>query len=149
MTWPWNPSRLRGGSRILFRRGCTHLLLYFNTNKPPTFFFLQNTNCIRKPQVISGGGGAQPLHPPPRSTPETPGNFWWGVCHPVLQILTLFHTKKYNFPHPFSDQSSKIHTHLKGWSAIRGHGLFGEGNCCETKIILVHASCCLTQVSSN
>ena len=34
------------------------------------FFFLQNTSCIKKPQVISGGGGVQPLHPPPRSAPE-------------------------------------------------------------------------------
>ena len=60
----------RGGSRIFFRRGCTRLLLYFNTNKPHSFFFfLQNTSCIRKPKVISGGGGAHPLHPPPRSTP--------------------------------------------------------------------------------
>ena len=58
----------RGGSRIFFRRGCTRLLLYFNTNKPQSFFFLQNTNCIRKPQVISGEG-AHPLHPPPRSAP--------------------------------------------------------------------------------
>ena len=34
------------------------------------FFFLQNTSCIRKPQVISGGGGdAHSLHPPPRSAP--------------------------------------------------------------------------------
>ena len=35
-------------------------------------FFLQNTSCIRKPQVISegmGGGGAHPLHPPTRSAP--------------------------------------------------------------------------------
>ena len=33
-----------------------------------SFFFLQDTSCIRKPQVISrGGGGAHPLHPPPRS----------------------------------------------------------------------------------
>ena len=33
-------------------------------------FFLQNTSCIRKPQVISGGGGgAHPLHPSPRSAP--------------------------------------------------------------------------------
>ena len=31
-------------------------------------FFLQNTSCIRKPQVISRGG-AHPLHPPPRSAP--------------------------------------------------------------------------------
>ena len=59
----------RGRSRIFFRRGCTRLLLYFNTNKPHSFF-LQNTSCIRKPQVISGrGGGAHPLHPPPRSAP--------------------------------------------------------------------------------
>ena len=32
------------------------------------FFFLQNTSCIRKPQVISGEG-AHPPHPPPRSAP--------------------------------------------------------------------------------
>ena len=32
---------------------------------------LQNTSCIRKPQVISGRtGGAHPLHPPPRSAPD-------------------------------------------------------------------------------
>ena len=35
------------------------------------FFFLQNTSCIRKPQVISRGGGAHPLHPSPRSAPVT------------------------------------------------------------------------------
>ena len=31
-----------------------------------------------------------------------------GVCRPVVQILTLFQTKTCNFPHPFSDQTSKI-----------------------------------------
>ena len=62
----------RGGSRIFFRRGCTRLLLYFNTNKP--LFFSQNTSCIRKPQVISvGGGGVHtpcplPLDPPLEKT---------------------------------------------------------------------------------
>ena len=55
----------RGRSRIFFRGGCTLLLLYFNTNKPHSFFW-QNTSCIRKLQVISEGG-AHPLHPPPRS----------------------------------------------------------------------------------
>ena len=54
---------------FFFRRGCTRLLLYFNANRPHSFLFLQNTNCIRKPQVISGGEGAHPLHPPPRSAP--------------------------------------------------------------------------------
>ena len=46
-----NKQSYSGGSRIFFRRGCTCLLLYFNTNKPHSFF-LQNTSCIRKPQVI-------------------------------------------------------------------------------------------------
>ena len=35
------------------------------------FFFWQNTSCIRKPQIISGTGGAHPQHPPPRSAPES------------------------------------------------------------------------------
>ena len=34
------------------------------------FSFWQNTSCIRKLQVISGGGGGvHPLHPPPRRAP--------------------------------------------------------------------------------
>ena len=59
---------LQGRIQDFFRRGCTRLFLYFNTNKPQ-FFFLQNTSCIRKLQVISGRGSAYPLHPPPRSAP--------------------------------------------------------------------------------
>ena len=59
---------LQGRIQDFFRRGCTRLFLYFNTNKPQ-FFFLQNTSCIRKLQVISGRGGAYPLHPPPRYAP--------------------------------------------------------------------------------
>ena len=35
------------------------------------------------------------------------------VCHPVLQILTLFQTKKCYFSHPFTDQTSKIHTRFQ------------------------------------
>ena len=55
---------------FVYQRGCTRLLLCFNTNKPHSFFFLQNASCIRKPQVILGrGGGAHPLHPPSRSAP--------------------------------------------------------------------------------
>ena len=42
-----------------------------------------------------------------------PGGYSWeflvGVCCPVLQILTLLQTKKCYFPHPFSDQTSKMH----------------------------------------
>ena len=39
-------------------------MFYFNTNKPQSFFF-QNTSCIRKPQVISGGGGKGGASPVP------------------------------------------------------------------------------------
>ena len=58
----------QGRIQDFFRRGCTRLLFYFNTNKPHSFF-LQNTICIRKPQVISEGGGGRtpcilPLDPP-------------------------------------------------------------------------------------
>ena len=58
----------RGGSRIFFRRRST-----CSTSTPINHivFFLQNTSCIRKPQVISGRGRrAHPLHPPPRCAPE-------------------------------------------------------------------------------
>ena len=75
----------RGGSRIFNRRGCTRLLLYFATNKPLSFFFWQNTSCIRKRQVISGGGGgvrAPCTHPrdPPRG----------GVINCQLSVLVNF-----------------------------------------------------------
>ena len=33
-------------------------------------FFLQNTSCIKKPQVISAGGGCAPPAPSPRSAPD-------------------------------------------------------------------------------
>ena len=45
------------------------------------------------------------------------GGYSWefqvGVCRPLLQILTLFQTKKCHFQHPFSDQTSKIHTRFQ------------------------------------
>ena len=52
----------RGGSRIFFTRGCTRLLLYFNTNKPHSVFFAEY-------QLYWGGGGVctpctLPLDPP-------------------------------------------------------------------------------------
>ena len=40
-------------------------LVSLNTNKPDSFFFLQNTSCIRKRQVIPGGGGCAPPAPSP------------------------------------------------------------------------------------
>ena len=61
-----NATKLRGGCRIFFRRGCTRLLLYFNTNKPHSFFFfcripvvLENRRSSRR------GGGCAPPAPSP------------------------------------------------------------------------------------
>ena len=62
--WACSKIQCRGGSRIFFWRGYTRLLLFFNTNKPHSYFFWQNTSCIRKMQVISGGGGAPPAPSP-------------------------------------------------------------------------------------
>jgi len=38
-----------------------------------------------------------------------------GVCHLVLQILTPFSVQNIPFLHPFSDLTSKIHTHFQTW----------------------------------
>ena len=45
------------------------LMVYFNTNKTQSFFFLQNTNCIKTSQVIFGGGGGAGGGGPPCSLP--------------------------------------------------------------------------------
>ena len=52
-------SKARGGSRIFFRGwGGGGAVVSCSTSTPIIhFFFLQNTSCIRKPQVISGEGG--------------------------------------------------------------------------------------------
>ena len=55
----------RGGSRIFLGGGG---LVSCSTSRPINHivcFFLQNTSCIRKPQVISGGGGGGGAPPPP------------------------------------------------------------------------------------
>ena len=54
-----------------------------------------------------------------------PGRYSWeflvGVCRPVLQILTLFQTKKCHFPHPFSDKTSKNNAHFQTWPLCRNY----------------------------
>ena len=57
----------RGGSRIFFRRGCTRLLLYFNTNKPDSFFFGRIPVVLGNRRSSRGGGAhpcTLPLDPP-------------------------------------------------------------------------------------
>ena len=54
--------------------------------------FFQNTSCIRKPQVISGGGGVHLLHPPsgsapaPVTVPEVFANFTWPRCPLISKV---------------------------------------------------------------
>ena len=53
------------------------------------------------------------------------GGYSWkfsaGVCCADLQILTLFQTKKKNFPHSFSYQTFKIHTPFQTWPLGRNN----------------------------
>ena len=57
--------RLRGGSRIFFRRGCTRLFLYFNTNKPRSFFFCTIPVVLENRRSSQGGEGCAPPAPSP------------------------------------------------------------------------------------
>ena len=54
----------RGGSRIFFRRGCTRVLLYFNTNKPHIFSFGRIPVVLENRRSSRGGGGAHPCTAP-------------------------------------------------------------------------------------
>ena len=62
---------LQGRIQDFFRRGWIRLLLYFNTNKPHRFFFFGRIRVVLENCRSSwgGGGGAHPLHPPPRTAP--------------------------------------------------------------------------------
>ena len=66
--WSLALTSSRGGSRIFFRKGCTRLLLYFNTNKPHSFF-LGRIPVVLENRRSSQGGGVRtpctlPLDPP-------------------------------------------------------------------------------------
>ena len=79
--------KCRGGSRIFFRRGCTRLLLYFNTNKPHGFF-CRIPVVLENRRSSQGGGG---VRPPPRSAPEV--NFSTTTSL-YLVTLKIFESKK-------------------------------------------------------
>ena len=61
-----DPGSFLGGGAFV---SCSTSTTSTPINHVAFFFFLQNTSCIRKLQVISGRGGAHPLQPPPRSAP--------------------------------------------------------------------------------
>ena len=59
--------------------------------------------------------------PPPPRVAGYSWKFLMGVCRPVLQILTLFQTKKCHFLHPISDQTSKIRNRFQIWPLGRNY----------------------------
>ena len=69
----------RGGSRIFFRRGCTRLLLYFNTNKPHSFFFWRIPVVLDNRRSSRGGGCAPPAPSP-----------WIRPCVKIYILLLFF-----------------------------------------------------------
>ena len=74
-------------------------------------FLSQNVRGLRGAYVAGQLGG---------------GGYFWeflvaGLCRPVLQILTLFQTRKCHFPHPLSDQTHKIHTRFQTWPFGRNY----------------------------
>ena len=68
-------------------------MFYFNTNKPQSFFF-QNTSCIRKPQVISGGGGGKGCASPVPSPKIRP---WVSNLVKVFERITIISVTIYDF----------------------------------------------------
>ena len=60
------------------------------------------------PNLVTPGGGV------------LPGILGGGVA-PGSPSLTRFQTKKCNFPHPFSDQTFKIHTRFQIWPLGRSY----------------------------
>ena len=53
----------------IFRRGCTRLLLYFNTNKPRSFFFFAEYQLYQKTAGHLRGKGCAPPSPSPQIRP--------------------------------------------------------------------------------
>ena len=86
---------------FFFTRGCTRLLLYFNTNKPHSVFFAEY-------QLYWGGGGVHPLHPPPRSAPGASTITLWVVSHKMI-------TWQKHFPRFVHIKMESVQSFFLGW----------------------------------
>ena len=65
--------------------------------------------------------------------------FLVGVYRPVLQILTLFQTKKCHFPKPeFSEQTSKIHTRFQTWPLRKNYVIVTQIRAHTKKLLQIH-----------
>ena len=88
---------MTGADPGFFKRGCTRLLLASIPINNIVFCFLQNTSCIRKPQVISGeeGGGGTPCTLP--LDPPMYELFTFGLCQYAGSTLFLRLQSRNNF----------------------------------------------------
>ena len=98
------------------------------SNKPPCLGFHSIKHTPRASQIIHHTSRVQVYfswvnqsltHKNPQKVKIFPGGVLLGiiggVCNPVLQILTLFRTKKCIFSYPSSDLASEIHTRFQTW----------------------------------
>ena len=81
--------RCRGESRIFFRRGCTRLLLYFNTNKPHSFFCRIPVALENRRSSQGGGGGGVRT---PCTLPQDPPLHCYisGMTHAKIIVILAF-----------------------------------------------------------
>ena len=104
----------RGGSRIFFRRGCTRLLLYFNTNKPHSFCRIP---VVLENRRSSRGGGVRtpctlPLDPPLYNVLfklpyiKEKLNLLTNCLNFSRSLLQIFHVFVCNFSRDFNLQKS-------------------------------------------
>ena len=121
----------RGGSRIFFRRGCTRLLLYFNTNDSFLFFFAEYQLYEKTAGHLRGGGVRTPctlpLDPPLGTGTGTRGVRKEGFdcymplryCHISMSHLH-FLVSQQSIKTPFVEQdASERHKHINDTEQTR------------------------------
>ena len=105
-------SRLMG-TRWCDRCACVNLILRRTEN-----FGEWSISLVREKTKLSFISQLYVSRPPGGGTP---GNSWWGCAARFPKFWPLFQTKKCNFPHLFSDQTSKIHTRFQTWPSGRNY----------------------------
>ena len=89
---------------------------FFSQLQPPLFAPCRHERPCRETPPATGWRLTSGLFAGSTTNPRGyPWEFLVGLCRPVLQILALFTAKKCHLQHPFSDQTSKIHTRFQTW----------------------------------
>ena len=125
-TWPagWREFSVyfhscRGRSRIFFLEGGA--LVFCSTSTPINHIvfvvlFLQNTSCIRKPQVISGGGGGGEVRTPCTLHLDPPLKLFTLLRETWNVMKTLFFVERVKFS--CISLAEKLHVTFDGMKGI-------------------------------